>query len=289
MKICRFGDGRIGAVTGSRLSDITEMIAPLLNLSAVGDPLVSALPRILALPPEALSSAPTFDLDQVRLGPPVLRPGKIMAAPVNYQSHIAEMTDTATNFGHTENDIAKAGLFLKATSSLAGPSKKLLLRFPERRTDYEVELVAVIGDTVTDVSEDHALKHISGYTLGLDITLRGPEDRSFRKSIDGYSIIGPYLATAEEVPNPDDIILDLRVNGEKRQFANTADMIYGVAKLVSFASKFYTLHPGDLIFTGTPSGVGPVVPGDRIVAGATGLGALEIEVDIHKDAGRCEH
>ncbi len=161
---------------------------------------------------------------------------------------------------------------------MAGPRDPLVVRFPERRTDYEIELVAVIGTGGRDISRENALHHVAGYAVGLDITLRGPEDRSFRKSIDGYAIVGPWVTSAAEIADPDALELTLDLNGTRRQHANTAQMVYGVARLMEFASSFYTLEPGDLLFTGTPEGVGPIVAGDVLRAGIAGLGEMTINV-----------
>lgn len=276
MKLCRFDEGRYGEVFEDRVFDITRFIPAC---SATSDPLIAALPDLALIDPAQRRSGRYHLLPDVRLLAPVGSPGKIVAAPVNYLDHVAEANaDPAVVHGHTESDIGRAGLFLKANSSLAGPANILRLRFPERRTDYEVELVAVIGAGGSDIGVDRALAHVAGYAVGLDITLRGPEDRSFRKSIDGYSIVGPWLTTSDEIADPANLALSLHLNGEPRQAANTAQMVYGVAKLVAFASSFYTLHPGDLLFSGTPAGVGPIVGGDRIEASIEGLGTMVVNV-----------
>lgn len=276
MKICRFNDNRLGEVVGDRVYDVTAFAAAS---TPAGDPLIDALPALLAADLASRRGGPVHELAEVVLHAPVRAPGKIVAAPVNYKAHIAEASaDPGVVYGHTLTDIGEAGLFLKANSSLAGPSDPLTLRFPGRRTDYEVELVAVIGKTGSDIPEAEALDHVAGYTVGLDITLRGPEDRSFRKSIDGYSIIGPWLTTADEVADPNQLDLTLHLNGALRQSANTRQMVYGVARLIAFASTFYTLHPGDILFTGTPEGVGPIVAGDEMRAAVQGLGEMRIAV-----------
>jgi 2-keto-4-pentenoate hydratase/2-oxohepta-3-ene-1,7-dioic acid hydratase in catechol pathway len=114
------------------------------------------------------------------------------------------------------------------------------------------------------------------------MTVRGREDRSFRKSVDGYAVAGPWMVTADEIPDPDAIPLSLEVNGERRQNSNTADLIYNCRRLIEFASSFYTLYPGDLIYTGTPEGVGPVKPGDTIVCRSSPvLGELKVGVRAH--------
>jgi len=283
VRICRFDGGRIGIVVDRRVSDVTEAVTPLLAApDGAGDPLIRALPAIRARIDPARDGRAEFDLAAVDLLCPVQHPTKIIAAPVNYRAHVAEANaDAGIRYGHTQTDIGEAGLFLKATSSLAGPGAGIALRFPERRTDHEVELVVVIGKAGSDIPRDRALAHVAGYAIGLDITLRGPEDRSFRKSPDGYSVVGPYLVTADEVPDPAALSLSLDLNGERRQHASTADMVYGVERLIEFASSFYTLHPGDVLFTGTPEGVGPIRPGDELVATIDGMGSLTTRVRAH--------
>jgi 2-keto-4-pentenoate hydratase/2-oxohepta-3-ene-1,7-dioic acid hydratase in catechol pathway len=220
-------------------------------------------------------------LSAVRLLSPVKSPGKIIAAPVNYKAHIEEMKKANISPGFNIWDIEKAGLFLKATSSLVGPSQGIAQRFLDRRTDHEVELVFIIGKKASQVSREKALEYVAGYCLGLDVTVRGSEDRSFRKSMDSYTVLGPWLTTADEIPDPQNVQITLRQNGEVRQDTNTSDMLWDVARLIEFATRFYTLHPGDVFFTGTPSGVSPIRPGDKLVASSPELGSMEVLVRAH--------
>jgi 2-keto-4-pentenoate hydratase/2-oxohepta-3-ene-1,7-dioic acid hydratase in catechol pathway len=182
------------------------------------------------------------------------------------------------------SNIGEAGIFLKANSAIAGPSEGIPIRFPDRRTEHEVELVIIIGKGGTDIPAARAKDHIAGYAIGLDMTVRGPEDRSFRKSLDGYAPLGPWMVTADEIADPDDLTLTLHVNGELRQTAETKDLIYNVSRLIEFASSFYTLYPGDVFFTGSPAGVGPVKPGDVIRAHCDAIGTMEIKVRAHAPA-----
>ena len=282
MRICRFHPNRIGLVEGDRVFDVTDQVTPMLSQDEPGDPLIRALSALRRLKVDG----PSLALSDLALLSPVAAPTKIVAAPVNYRAHVAEANaDPGIVYGHTQTDIGQAGLFLKANSSLAGPSAGIPMRFLDRRTDFEAELVIVIGKTGSDIPQATALSHVAGYAVGLDMTLRGPEDRSFRKSLDGFSVVGPCLVTADEVPDPDALALTLDQNGERRQQANTGGMVYGVARLIEFASSFYTLYPGDLIFTGTPEGVGPVKPGDVLVASVGNLGRLESRVRAHIVAG----
>jgi 2-keto-4-pentenoate hydratase/2-oxohepta-3-ene-1,7-dioic acid hydratase in catechol pathway len=200
---------------------------------------------------------------------------------VNYQTHLDEVrADKALHqntVAHTVT-IQTAGLFLKASSSLVGPGEGVIIRKPDRRTDHEVELCVVIGKTASHVSKAEALEYVAGYTIGLDITIRGTEDRSFRKSVDTHSVLGPWLVTADEIPAPGDLDLDIAVNGAQRQKSNTSRLILGVPELIELASSFYTLYPGDVIFTGTPEGVSPIEAGDEIVATIEKIGTMRLRV-----------
>lgn len=286
MKLCRFNDDNVGVVSDGRVFDVTELAESLSSRIAaddLGDPFVWSIRDLRKALPDSLTSFRSFSLDKVDLLSPVKFPGKIVAAPVNYMAHILEMQASNISPGHNIPEIGKAGLFLKATSSLVGPSQGIALRFPDRRTDHEIELVAIIGKTASCVSRMDALDHVAGYCLGLDITVRGTEDRSFRKSIDSYSVLGPWLTTADEIPSPNDLELTLRRNGDIKQRTSTADMIYDVARIIEFASSFYTLYPGDIVYTGTPQGVGPIEPGDRLHAECPALGAMSVMVRAYSE------
>jgi 2-keto-4-pentenoate hydratase/2-oxohepta-3-ene-1,7-dioic acid hydratase in catechol pathway len=266
MKICRFDDHRVGVIRDDLVHDITA--------HAGHDPLPSV--------PPGWETRPAKPLAEVKLLAPVRNPGKILAAPVNYKAHIAEMKKAKISPGHNIWDIEQAGLFLKASSSLVGPSQGIAQRFLDRRTDFEVELVAVIGKECSHVRRQEALQYVAGYCMGLDITVRGSEDRSFRKSIDSYTVLGPWLTTADELRDPQKVELKITQNGKLRQSTSTSDMLWPVARLIEFATKFYTLHPGDVLFTGTPSGVGPIRPGDQLVASSDRLGTMEVAVREYK-------
>jgi 2-keto-4-pentenoate hydratase/2-oxohepta-3-ene-1,7-dioic acid hydratase in catechol pathway len=134
------------------------------------------------------------------------------------------------------------------------------------------------------VTRHEALASVAGYSIGLDISIRGSEDRSFRKSPDSYSVLGPWLVTADEIPDPGALDLQITVNGQVRQQSNTKYMILGVPELIEMASAFYTLQPGDLLFTGTPEGVSPIDAGDHIVATIEGIGSMT--VDARADVNR---
>ena len=152
------------------------------------------------------------------------------------------------------------------------------MRKLDRRNDHEVELAVVIGKVGNNVAASEAMNYVAGYAIGLDITIRGPEERSLRKSADSYTVLGPWLVTADEIPSPGDLNLKIAVNGEERQNSSTKYMILGVPQLIEFASAFYTLNPGDVIVTGTPEGVSPIQPGDKIAATIEKIGTMEVKV-----------
>lgn len=284
MRLCRFDTGRLGVVEGRHVRDVTAAldVLPAYRYPLPrGDMLVANLDAVTARARELLPHAPSVPIDRVTLLSPVANPGKIIAAPVNYRKHLDEVRSDAGlhhhNPAHTLT-IQEAGVFLKAPSSLVGPGEGVVIRMPGRRTDHEVELAFVIGREASRVGRAEAMRYVAGYAIGLDITIRGSEDRSLRKSADTYSVLGPWLVTADEIPDPGSLDLQLLVNGELRQQSNTRYLILGVAELVELASSFYTLHPGDVVFTGTPEGVSPIEPGDQIVATIERIGTMNVRV-----------
>jgi len=185
-------------------------------------------------------------------------PSKLLAVGLNYADHIAEMKRTP---------LGTPLIWFKAPSSLLPHNGKVEIAFPEHQTDFETELGIVIGRTAKNVPAERALDFAFGYTTGLDISdrdLQKSEKQFGRcKSFDTYTPIGPFVYADVDVR---DLPLELRQNGEVRQKARTSQMIYSVAEIVSFASQSLTLLPGDVILTGTPSGVGPIRAGDKLEA-----------------------
>jgi len=278
MKIARFDNNRVGMVRDDDV--IQDLTGALAQLPAHRYPFPHHDALIANL--EILNNATTtrvVPLARVELLSPVANPGKIMAAPVNYTKHLEEaLADKGIHHGNLVAEIHKAGIFLKATSSVVGPSEGVHLVHTDRRNDHEVELAVVIGTKGRNIAAAEALSYVAGYCIGLDMTIRGTEDRSLRKSPDSYTVLGPWLVTADEIPDPGALELSLAVNGKVRQQANTKDLILGVPELIAWASSFYTLHPGDVLLTGTPQGVGPVRPGDVMVASLERVGEMRLLV-----------
>jgi 2-keto-4-pentenoate hydratase/2-oxohepta-3-ene-1,7-dioic acid hydratase in catechol pathway len=284
MRLARFGDNRLGLVDGDRIRDVTaalEVLPAGRYPLPPGDLLIANLGAVLDRARSLGPSAPVVPLANAVLRSPVANPGKIVAAPVNYQNHLDEVRgDAALHHDNTITTIHKAGLFLKATSSLVGAGDGIALNADmlDRRSDHEIELAVVIGRRARRVKRKDALDCVAGYCIGFDITIRGSEERSLRKSLDTYTVLGPYLVTADEVGSPDDLDLTLSVGGQVRQQSNTRHLIKKVAELIEYATAFYTLFPGDILMTGTPEGVAPIYPGDTIEGTISRIGSMRVGV-----------
>ena len=282
MRFCRFNDNRLGVVRDELVHDVTAVLDGLPALRWPTPPGDHFFNHFDALRPQMQARAdqvPGTSIESVKLLSPVANPGKIVAAPVNYALHLDESrADKAINFGTQVKTIADYGVFLKATSSVIGASQTVMADWPDRRIDHEVELALVIGRKGFRIPESQALSHVAGYMIGLDMTIRGTEDRSFRKSLDTFTVLGPWLVTADELGDPSRLDLEITVNGQPRQKSNTALLIWNVQKLIAYASQAYTLYPGDVIMTGTPEGVAPVVPGDTMRARIERIGQMQVAV-----------
>ncbi len=205
-----------------------------------------------------------------------VRPGKILCIGRNYAEHVREMGDVAA-------PPAEPVVFLKPTTALVADGGEIVLPRQSQDVHHELELVAVIGSAGRHVAEADALAHVAAYAMGLDLTARDLQARakaekgpwSIAKGFDTFAPLGP-LVSAEALGDPQSVSIQLTVNGETRQEGTTADMLFSVARIVSFLSSVFTLEPGDLIYTGTPAGVGPVRPGDVLVATGAGLPTLTV-------------
>jgi 2-keto-4-pentenoate hydratase/2-oxohepta-3-ene-1,7-dioic acid hydratase in catechol pathway len=225
----------------------------------------------------ACASAAALSLESVSLLSPVARPARVIAVRTNYRGDEPPSCSGTT--------AAMPDLFLKSATSISGPSAGLALRLPERRTDHEVELAVVIGRRTDRVAAADALDAVAGYCIGIDFTLRGDEDRGLRKSLDGYTTLGPWLTTPDEAGSIEDLCISLTVNGKQRQGGRTGDMIHGVAAIIACASRYFPLLPGDVILTGTPPGAGPVAVGDVLHCAIQGLGEMSVTVRAEKLRG----
>ena len=258
-------DGQIRDLTG-HVDDITPAILAPGRLAALARLDPEALPRV-----DAAS----------RLGPPLTGIGKIVCVGLNYADHAAESGLPVPE---------KPVLFLKATTAINGPYDPVVL--PQRATagDWEVELAFVIGTRAQYVDETRALDHVAGYCVANDVSERnfseeGGGQWTKGKSADTFAPIGPWLVIADEIPDPQSLPIWLEVNGRRMQESNTREMVFGVRFLVSYISRFMTLEPGDIVFTGTPYGTGYgrrpqtyLKPGDVMRLGIGGLGQQRLDV-----------
>lgn len=219
--------------------------------------------------------------DDVRLGCPLARPSKIVCIGLNYVDHARETNATPP---------AEPVIFMKATTAVTGPNDNIVIPKNSKKTDWEVELAIVIGKKASYVSEADALDYVAGYVLHNDVSERefqiergGTWDKG--KGCDTFAPIGPFVATADEIADPHNLRLWLKLNGKTMQDGNTSNFIFNIPHLVSYTSQFMTLLPGDIISTGTPAGVGlgmnPNVylkPGDVVELGIDGLGSASQKV-----------
>lgn len=233
---------------------------------------------------ENQSSAPVVD-DSLRLGPPVSGSGKLVCIGLNYEDHAKE----------GGMDIPKEPiLFFKATSSIAGPYDDVIIPKNSKKTDWEVELAVIIGKKASYVSEEDAMGYVAGYCIHNDIS-----EREFQlerggqwvkgKSCDTFAPLGPYLVTKDEIEDVNNLRLWLKVNDEMKQDGNTSDFIFNIPFVVSYVSQFMSLHPGDIISTGTPAGVGLgfdppqyLKSGDVVELGIDGLGVSKQKLKNYK-------
>jgi len=237
---------------------------------------------------DGLSKLKNIDIDglpivdsSIRLGAPLLKPGKIIAVGLNYDEHIKE-----TGSVQQEEPV----LFTKAVSALNGPFDPIERPKDSTQVDWEVELVIIIGKEAKYISEDQVEEHIAGFCTGIDVSERFfQKQRSGQwlkgKSADTFAPIGPYFVTLDEYLNYQSVDVSLDVNGERMQSSNTNKMIHSVKKLVSYINEFMSLQAGDLIFTGTPEGVGAgfkpakfLKAGDNITAEVEGLGHQQHDI-----------
>ena len=284
MKLVRYGapgQEKPGLIDPQgRLRDLSRVIADI-DGNALAP---TSLARLAGLPADEMPLVP----DNPRLGPPVARVSKFVAIGLNYTDHAIE-----SNAPIPKEPI----IFMKTPSSIVGANDDVMLPRGSKKTDWEAELGVVIGKTARDVGVREALEHVAGYCVVNDVSEREFQfERGTQwdkgKGCDTFGPIGPWLVTRDEISNPQRLDIWLELNGERVQQGNTRTMIFPVAKLVSYVSRFMTLMPGDVITTGTPPGVGMAMTpprflkrGDRMRLGISGLGEQEQTVVAWRRAG----
>lgn len=284
MKLAVFDDFRIGVVEGDSVYDVSDAVPGALRawpaslMNWLIENWEKALPEIFI----RRKAAVPIPLSRIRLLPPNPAPPHIFAAPANYRKHIGELGDRSiVKKGRSARE---QGFFLKAPGSVVGAGGAILLpRGSERRFDHESELAVVIGRHGRNIPRRDAMKYVFGYTCLIDATMRiepgeAEEERSMRKSFATFTPLGPYLVTADEVLAPHALQNRLWVNGELRQDANTRDMIVDIPELIELISSVLPISPGDVIATGTPEGVGPLVVDDTVRIEIESVGDMSLPV-----------
>jgi 2-keto-4-pentenoate hydratase/2-oxohepta-3-ene-1,7-dioic acid hydratase in catechol pathway len=263
---------------GVGVVDADQRTVRMVGESVIGAPTPFASPmrRLLHIAGMRLSEIgeedllPPVPLDALSIEPIVPDPGRIIAAPVNYRDHQSEMSQDA--------HVSALGFFLKSSSSVLATGGTVRVPYSDRRFDQEGEFAVVIGRAASNITPEEVPDVIAGYTLLLDMTMRGGEDRSIRKSFDTFTPVGPYLVTPEEAGPVEDLVLRCWVAGELRQQARLSDLIWDVPRFVAYASSVTALQPGDIVTTGTPAGVGRVQDGDEVTVEVEPLGRLSVTV-----------
>lgn len=267
---CRVrGDVRIGIVRGAviALTESPDMIA-----------LIRESPDPRDLRDRVVAEVP---LEQVELLAPVLRPGKILGSGINYRSHKDENPEAVMP--------VEPGFFSKLPSSVVGPEAEIRLPWPDAQVDYEVEFAVVIGSPGRDIAPSEAMSHVFGYTLINDVSARDvqfrPHQMDLGKGMDTFCPMGPWIVTADEIPDPGAVRLRSYVNGEIRQDASTAEWLFDIPAMIEHVSRSITLESGDVISTGTPAGCGTfrlpptwLCDGDEVIVEADGIGQLRNRV-----------
>ena len=262
---------RIGVVDGDGVRDVSAIAAMLPSLRwplPPGDLFIAHLEKLRPRMLELAQAAIPVPVGSVRLKSPVANPGKFICGAGNYKAIWA-----------TGGSPRQLGLLFKMTSASAGASDGVTLRWPERVTFHEMEIAIIIGREGTMIPAEEALGYVAGYAIGLDMTMQGKEFHCFNKSFDSYGVIGSWMVTADEIPDPSVLNYELKVNGESRQKDTVGNLALDVAHLIEHAASVMTLHPGDVIFSGTPPmSVGPVVPGDVMHAQMDRIGEMSVAV-----------
>ena len=272
MKLCRFGNPgteKPGIVYNSNIYDCSTIVQDF-NEDFFADP------KALGSIQQALQNGELETIGDLRLGPPIARSGKIICIGLNYRKHALE-----SGMEIPEEPV----VFFKATSSITGPYDHVIIPRNSTKTDWEVELAVIIGKRASYVSTENALDHVFGYCVHNDVS-----EREFQlekggqwvkgKSCDTFAPLGPYIVTKDEIQNPNNLGLWLKVNNELVQNGSTSDFIFKVQEVISYLSQFMSLMPGDIISTGTPEGVGfgftpprYLKAGDVMELGIEGLGS----------------
>jgi 2-keto-4-pentenoate hydratase/2-oxohepta-3-ene-1,7-dioic acid hydratase in catechol pathway len=282
VRLAMFGGYRVATWEADGLHEVTDLLS---SQGSFGGPyrmneLIARFDELRPAIEDRRHAGTVIDAGSVRIETPLPRPTNYLAAPLNYRAHKAEMSGPIASGGTSAKEM---GFFVKASGSITGPSDPIELpNRPGRRFDHEAEIGFVIGREARGVDEGHAIDHVFGYTMLLDNTMRMTEtereERTLRKSFWSLNPVGPVIVTADEIPDPSRLTIELDVNGERRQSGSLDELILDIPGLIAQASAVLPLLPGDLYATGSPAGVGPIVPGDQVRISCPAIGEMQFAV-----------
>lgn len=294
MKLALFDDSALGVVKSTVDGEVIVDVTAALPWPHDPDPLTAGwwralcrdFPTLAGDLEQAAEAGTPRPVEEVTLRAPVLGPSKVIAAASNYGDHVAEMHGVQRRtLGHVEPWMMNFDVFLKAPSSIVGPGAHIALPRDAVAAGHEVhhesELVMVVGTGGRDIPVESAMDHVLGFTAGLDMTVRSAADRSRRKSYDGFSPLGPWIVTTDEIGDGTDLTINLACDGQVRQSVNTRDMLTPAPAILAYASSVMTLLPGDVLFTGAPPGVGPIAAGETLEMSISRIGAMTVHIVAH--------
>ncbi len=295
MKLCHYNEHEAGVIASDRVHPIGPALigAGHLRKGYSMQEVIDALANskgAMHCAQEATKGRSSLPLAKVQLLAPIEDPPSLWAAAANYKAHQAEMR--AASGGPDRAELSKddlmAEFFLKPSSSIIGPGGSIVLPKIANHVDFEAELCAVIGVKAKNVGEARALEHVFGYTICWDISQRDPwgrnrqNTRNIRKGFDTFTALGPWIVTRDELPEPQDVRVDVELNGKHAMTAHTSDMICTLREHIRFLSSVLTLRPGDLITTGTPAGVAKLAPGDKLKGRIERIGEMTLNVEAER-------
>jgi 2-keto-4-pentenoate hydratase/2-oxohepta-3-ene-1,7-dioic acid hydratase in catechol pathway len=296
MKLCRYNEGAAGLIEGDAIYPLGDALAAtdVVRAGATMAEIIDALanhPGTAAAGIAAARKGKSVALASATLRAPIINPPAIWAAAANYRAHQAEMKERVGAYDRTQlsADDLMAEVFLKPASSIVGPGGSVILPKISRHVDFECELCAVIGRSAKNVAAENALDYVYGYTMCWDISIRDPwgvggrhNTRNIRKGFDTFCGLGPWIVSKDEIPEPQDLHINVEQNGRNVMQAHTANMINGLRDLIRFLSSVTTLMPGTLITTGTPAGVSKLADGDHLKGTIDGIGTMELNVTAER-------
>ena len=282
MRICRYNADKLGLIKGDQLIDVTSALDVIPKTrwpKSHGDEMINHLQAIIPKIHANRKLGYVQGVKNVDLKSPIANPTKIIIAQgCCRDNRIDGWKEAGGDLDKKALAVQAHGFYLKATSSLVGAGGGIKLSHTQRQSDCEIGLALIIGKMAKKVTYRNALDFLAGYSIGLNIKLRGVEDRSLLNSLDTYAVLGPWLTTPEEIHTPDNLSIRLKINDKIRHESNTKDLISDCRKLIELSSNFFTLYPGDIIMIPNPCDNSPLRANDYLTCEADIIGRMEVRV-----------